>query len=249
MGSNKNGGSPIIGCGGTFIIILVIYAIFSSTTNRTKDDEDYLKDTDYSTSYESTTESSTQTTIEAKETFKDIMYSYLDKDVADKLCGIITDMGYSDSEIEFDSKADGSDLYKVYFDGQETFITASDDVYRIWGSSYVFYEDGEIKCDKAYADAKKISWSDQNKYEIMADNIVKDSLKNKSGAKVTCLGVDRYKDMVIVVGQVTAKNDFNAKVTEDFIVEYIVNDLANFQCAPIYIQIGDNKSGEYVELD
>lgn len=61
--------------------------------------------------------------------------------------------------------------------------------------------------------------------------------------------MERNGSLVAVQGTVQGKNDFNATVEEKWTVEFLVYDLDNWSYEPVYIKIGDETTGEFIELE
>lgn len=58
----------------------------------------------------------------------------------------------------------------------------------------------------------------------------------------------RNEDIVVVQSYVDAKNDFNAKVRANWIVEFRVIDMDTYSCEAIYINIDGEEVGTFIEL-
>lgn len=180
----------------------------------------------------------------------------LDEKVAVKAYNILKKkIGFK--KIEYDKKVDGVDMYYVNADGYDVAITASDNVYRIFipESDYVFYEDGKVKLTAKRLGEITYDSSEASHYYIMAQEIIKNSLKNPSGAKFPSqvfspedIVIAKDGDLVAVKSYVDATNGFGAKVRTEWVVQFMVVDLDNFLCDPNYIKIGDDSAGEYKKM-
>lgn len=191
-----------------------------------------------------------------EDTFLIDLKSVLDKDIAEKSYDILKNqIGFS--ELEYKGKMDGLTNYEIKADGYNIILTASDDVYRIFipSSSYVFYEDEEVKFTFSDLESKTIDQYDRNVYYIMAQDIVCNGLKNPSSAKFPSIVthpedilMQRNGDIVAVQSYVDAKNDFNAKVRTNWIVEFRAIDMDTYSYEFIYINIGGEELGTFMEL-
>lgn len=102
----------------------------------------------------------------------------------------------------------------------------------------------------------KIDRSQQTAYYIIAQTIVKNALKNPSSAKfpsvITNAGevaMERNGALVVVQSYVDATNSFGAKIRTNWTVEFMVYDLDSFSYETVYINLGGEKAGEYIEMD
>lgn len=180
----------------------------------------------------------------------------LDEKVAVKAYNILKKkIGFK--KIRYDKKVDGVDMYYVNADGYDVAITASDKVYSVFvpESDYLFYEDGKVKLTAKRLGEITYDSSEASHYYIMAQEIVKDSLKNPSGAKFPSqvfssedIAIAKDGDLVAVKSYVDATNGFGAKVRNEWVVQFTVVDLDNFLCDPNYIKIGDDSAGEYKKM-
>lgn len=56
-------------------------------------------------------------------------------------------------------------------------------------------------------------------------------------------------DLVVVQGYVESKNSFGVMLKSNFTVQFYVIDLESFLYEPLYIEIGGQTAGEFVEMD
>ena len=181
----------------------------------------------------------------------------LEESVAEKAYDILKNqIGFTN--LEYKDKMDGLTNYEIKADGYNIILTASDDVYRIFipNSSYTFYDEGEVKLTFSELENRTIDQYDRNTYYIMAQDIVCKALKNPSSAKFPSIvtrpeeiSMQRNGSVISVQSYVDAKNDFNAKVRTDWIVEFEVIDMDTYSYNLIYANIGGQKYGEFLELE
>lgn len=181
----------------------------------------------------------------------------MDKKVAKKAYNILEKkIGFS--ELEYKDQLDETTNYEIVADGYYMVLTASDDVYRIFipNSSYVFYENGEVKMTAADFKSKTIDQSEMYSYYSIAQEIVESSLKNPKSADFPSavmhpeeISMQKDGDIVAVQSYVDAKNSFNATIRTKWMVEFKVLDLETYLYEVLYINVDGETSGEYVELD
>lgn len=181
----------------------------------------------------------------------------MDKKVAKKAYNILEKkIGFS--ELEYKDQLDETTNYEIVADGYYMVLTASDDVYRIFipNSSYVFYENGEVKMTAADFKSKTIDQSEMYSYYSIAQEIVESSLKNPKSADFPSavmhpeeISMQKDGDIVAVQSYVDAKNSFNATIRTKWMVEFKVLDLETYLYEVLYINVDGETSGEYVELE
>lgn len=181
----------------------------------------------------------------------------MDKKVAKKAYNILKKkIGFS--ELEYKDQLDETTNYEIVADGYYMVLTASDNVYRIFipNSSYVFYEDGEVKMTAADFKSKTIDRSEMYSYYSIAQEIVESSLKNPKSADFPSIithpeeiSMQKDGDIVAVQSYVDAKNSFNATIRTKWMVEFKVLDLETYSYEVLYINMDGETSGEYVELE
>lgn len=205
------------------------------------------------------TEEETLGTITQGDDLKVTLTGILGEAVGNKLYDIvINQIGFTD--VEYLGKMESLNNFK-FRAGQYPFIVTAfedDDVYRIFQESggIVFYEDGKVL--KTYAEVldSEIDKYDREPYYLMAQEIVKNNLKNPSSARFPSMvlnpqeiSMSRKGNIVGVQSYVDAKNAMNAKVRENWLVEFEVIDISTFSCNPVYVNIGGKKSGTYIDLN
>jgi hypothetical protein len=159
------------------------------------------------------------------------------------------DMGFEKVSVRGVNKV-GNSNFDVKADSYNLMITVSDQLYRVKCGDYTLYSDGAIKLTKQDLEDRKIG-DNEASYYVIANEIVSSSLKNPSSAKFASMGncqMARKGDLVAVKGYVDATNSFNAKVRNDFVVEFKVIDLASFSYETVYININGDSSGTYIDL-
>lgn len=203
------------------------------------------------------TETTTEVTTESSyDLFVSALSEYISDDEADKLIDILTNqLGYSKDELIFDCKYDGDNIYSIYLDNLHYKLMVFDGDYRIWNDSHILYEEGQVLMTKKDVEDRLFDSYDAAIYYDMAKEIIKDCLKSPSSAKFPSLtftndvAMARNKDLVVVKSYVTAENSFSAKIQTDYMVEFQVLDKDNFAYNVIYIQIDNETSGEYVDIN
>lgn len=238
------------GCLTSMVLFVISISIFGICTRHPKDDSDSKTETEYETTQESTE------TTETKKTFKESLGEYLDSSSVNDIMNILTnDLGFSESDIEFEMKTDGAEIYSIYLDGENFKMTALDNDYRIWNDTKVLYEDGTVKMTKQDIEDAEIDIGDDAVYYSFAKEMIEGCLKDPSSAHFPSLSfsgevaMKKNKDLVVVQSNVTAKNSFGTKVNSPFTVEFQIIDMDNYQYNPIYINLDGEISGEYIDID
>ena len=202
---------------------------------------------------DNTTTNNNEEVTEKEVAFEDELKGLLGEETGDNLLKILKDdIGFTElSNIE---KVDDTLNYKVNANGYEITVTEiSDTDFRVIipNTDYVFYEDNKVVLTYEEFSKRTINEDNITFYYVYAEEMVEPCLKNAKSAKFCSSGeasYKRYDNIVEVRGTVTAKNDFNAKVTENWVVQFMTDENAS-QYVPMYIKIGDNESGEYIELE
>ena len=181
---------------------------------------------------------------------------YISEDIARKLYGIIVnDIGFSD--VKFKGKNEmGDSVWDISCDGISILAVASDDVYRIWNSDCTFYEEGTVVTTKQQMENTVISSDERSKFYFMAQEIVTQCLKNPSSADFPSItfstqdiSMEKKDDIVVVQSYVDATNSYGGQVRSQWTVEFRVTDLDNMYYEVLYVNIDDQTSGTYVELN
>ena len=154
---------------------------------------------------------------------------------------------------------EGVSNYDFIADGDTSFcMTVSDDVYMVFqpNGGTTFYKEGTVVTTaKEYASVT-IPHYDRGTYYSMAQEIVRNSLKDPRSAKFpnivtdpASIGMSKKDNIVAVSSYVDAKNGFNATIRSEWLVEFEVIDLKAFSYKPIYVNIDGEKAGTYIELE
>lgn len=219
--------------------------------SETKNSEDdvYLE----AITIEDTTNAETAST---EDKFLTELKTVLDATVAEKAYDILKNqIGFTD--LSYKGQLGQTTNWQIVADGTTIVLTASDDVYRIFipNSSFVFYENDAVKMTAADYNNKTISNNESISYYLMAQEIVSRYLKNPSSAKFPSIvthpesiAMSKNNDIVAVKSYVNATNSLNATVKTEFLVEFRVKDINNYSYELLYINIGGQTAGTYVEL-
>ncbi len=161
------------------------------------------------------------------------------------------DLGFED--IAFIGKhATGQISWNISADGYKLTVTADNDgVYLIICGSFVLYKDSQVALTKDDMANRDIS-ENRTSYYVIAQDIVRSYLKSPSSAKFSSLyecSMQRNGDIVAVWGYVDAKNPFGVELRNEFVVEFKVTDISSFSYTTLYIQIEDQTTGEFINLD
>lgn len=243
-----------------WFLVILFFAYSDDSSNQTTTDDTTTEQaitqediTTGNTVADGNEDVATESTTEIELTFDDKVKELLGEEPGNNILKILKDdIGFTELfDIE---KVNDTLNYKVNANGYEIMITEiSDTDFRVIipNSDYVFYENGSVVLN--YEEFQKRTINEDNIiiYFAYAEEMVEPCLKNSKSAKFCYSGdayYKRYENIVEVRGNVTAKNDFNANVTENWVVQFMTDENAS-QYVPMYIKIGDNESGEYTELD
>lgn len=131
-------------------------------------------------------------------------------------------------------------------------LTVDDDgIYRAICGDFVLYEDGAIVNTRQNLEDRRIDSGDQAYYYTIAEEIVSQALKNPKGAKFAGIynsKMGRNGEYVVVQAYVDATNSFNAVIRTDFTVEFRVIDLKSFSYEVVYLNLGGETVGTYVDI-
>lgn len=192
-------------------------------------------------------------TLSPRDQFVQDSSEHLSSDISGKLYDIlINDIGFAD--VNFYGQVDmGDSVWEVHCDDMSINVVASDDVYRIWGGDFTFYENGTVVTTKQQMEDVTISDSDAASYYSIAKEIVMSFLKNPISASFPWTTDDiafaKNGDIVAVQGYVDAMNSFGAQIRSQWTVEFRVVDLSAFSYETLYINIDGQSSGTYIELN
>lgn len=193
-----------------------------------------------------------ETETEKPKTFIEQLSEYMDVSEAEEILHICKEeIGFD--TVEFDKKMEGTENYYIWANNHQTVVTAMDGYYRVFipGTSYVFYEDGNVLLTAAELEDSLISSEDMIYYYDMAKEIVKTCLKSPSTADFPSRSNITYQkkgNLVAIQGYVDAVNSFNAEIRSDFLVQFYVYDLKNFSYETTYIQIDGETTGTFIEF-
>lgn len=212
--------------------------------------------TETQTETEPPTEPSTEeatTSAYSEDQLMETLKTNLPEDVAEKAYDIIVNqIGFTGVEYKGKNSM-GTDNYDFSADHYNFTLTASDDVYRIFQPGGAnFYVDGEVKIKLTDV----IDQYDAVPYMQIAEEIVKQNLKNPRSAKFPSIvthssdiAMMKKDDIVAVQSYVDATNSYGAKIRTQWTVEFKVIDLAKYEYQTIYIKIGDNSTGSFIDLN
>lgn len=232
------------GCCGTFLWLIIILGVIGVMFG---DD-----DTEKNTPQTEITEETQIIETEKPKTFVEQLSEYTDSSTAEEILRIYKEeIGFD--TVEFDKKMEGTENYYIWANNHQTVVTAMDGYYRVFapGTSYVFYEDGNVLLTAAELEDSLISNEDMIYYYDMAKEIVKTCLKSPSTAYFPSRSEIAYQkkgNLVAIQGYVDAVNSFNAKVRSDFLVQFYVYDLKNFSYETTYMQIDGETTGTFIEF-
>lgn len=155
-------------------------------------------------------------------------------------------------EIQFKEKNPvGQINWDVIADGYTLMLTADDDgVYRITCGSFTLYQNAKVALTKEDMLDRDIS-TKASFYYVIAKEIVSQNLSSPSSAKFATMqecAMQRKGNIVAVQGYVEAKNAFGVKISNKFIVQFWVIDAATYTYQALYIEIGNQSTGEFVDM-
>jgi hypothetical protein len=243
------------GCGSLIVIVLFLAGIFSIMPKKNKNDNNSDSTTAFN---QTTTETETSTTEEKLQNgnFVDDLSQYVDKNLSEKVYNIlINDIGFE--KVQFEKQLGDSGNYEIFAESTAIVITVmpatnEDEEYiRIFKpeTDIVFYEDGKVLMTGADYRDTIIDSDLANKYYVIAQMIIEDNLKNPGSANFPSQREIMYQkkgNLVAVKGYVEAKNDFNAKIQSNFVVEFTVINLDEWEYEINYIKIDNQESGNFI---
>lgn len=242
----KNNSNNKLGCLGA-IIILGIVSMFLEKIGVLSD-----KDEDTTQYVESSERNTTEKELTEKEKFVLDFDGLQSEEVASKIYDIYKDkLGFT--SIQFKENQTGTFNYTIAADGYGTMITVIDNNdYRIFypNTDYVLYENGEVITDAAYLHSVIADHYELDSYYIIAKTEIEKCLKNPKSAdfpSVSEISYQKKDNLIAIKGYVSAKNSFNAVVNSEYIIQFLVNDLDNWDYVVNYIEIDGEKQGEFIE--
>lgn len=177
--------------------------------------------------------------------------SGLTQDCADIVYNLLADQLLCE-EITFKKKHDtGLYSYDIGADGYILVVTVDGNtVYGVSCGSYPMYDESGIKNTIKDIAAREISGY-EGSYYVIAKSIVEDYLISPSTAKFASVldcRMQRYGDIGAVQAYVDSQNAFGAMVRNDFVVQFRVLDIDTLTYEILYIQIGDESAGKFVDM-
>ena len=237
------------GCGSSILALLVLGVIASAFGDGNNDSGEEGNNT--------TTETTTTEYIEElsnEEQFAKDFEEYQSKDIIEDIYDIyINKIGFE--EVEFKERLSETFNYEITADGFTTVVTVIDtDDYRIFipNSTMVFYENGEIL--KTKTDLENILIDDYQKitYYTIAQEIVESALLSPKSADFPSqskIQFQRQGDLVAVKGYVDAENAFGTEIRNEWLVQFYIIDYDNYIYELVYINLGGETSGEWIEFE
>lgn len=197
-------------------------------------------------------ETETETIVKsAEDTFVDSLTQnpFVTVEAAKEAYSILTqDLGFEDISVENDGN--GTTLFKVNADGYTLKLTVSDKPYMIICGDYNLYQNATINYTKQDLENRNVGDNAAN-YYVMAKEAVSSTLTNPSSAVFSSLEncqIARNGEYVVVKGYVDAANSFNAQIRNDFLVELKIIDLSSYSYEVVYLNIGGESTGTYVDI-
>lgn len=157
------------------------------------------------------------------------------------------------TSIQFKENQTGTFNYTIAADGYGTMVTVIDDNnYRIFypNTDYTLYENGEVITDASYLHSVIADPYELDSYYIIAKTEIENCLKNPKSADFpnkSEISYQKKDNLIAIKGYVSAKNSFNAVVKSEYIIQFVVNDLDNWEYVVNYIEIDGEKQGEFIE--
>lgn len=178
--------------------------------------------------------------------------SGLKEETAQKIYRLLHDEMHF-SEIQFSGKNAVAQInWDILADGYKIMLTADDEgIYRAICGSFVLYENSQVTMTKEEMEARDIS-TNASFYYVIAKEIVSSSLVSPSSARFCSMGecvMQRNGDIAAVKGYVEAKNTLGVMLRNEFLVQFLVVDADTYTYEPLYIEIGGQSAGEFVDMD
>lgn len=242
----KNNLNNKLGCLGAIIIFGIIVMFLEKIGVLSDKDED-------TTQYvESSERNTTEKELTEKEKFILDFNGMQSEDVASSIYDIYKNkLGFT--SIQFKENQTGTFNYTIAADGYGTMVTVIDDNnYRIFypNTDYTLYENGEVINDANYLNSVIADSYELDSYYIIAKTEIEKCLKNPKSADFpnkSEISYQKKDDLIAIKGYVSAKNSFNAVVKSEYIIQFVVNDLENWNYVVNYIEIDGEKQGEFIE--
>ena len=232
-------------------VFFCLYAIGTSDTNTAKTEHPIVAEKETQENKEAlmsyNMDSATAETEQI--TFEQQMSAIIGETTTNTIVKVLNDAGFTD--ITFKQRMGDTYNFEIAADGYVLRVTAfEDELISIWNSNAVVYENGNIKDTKSDIIARSITSNQMIVYKIISEEIIDECLINSFMAKYSNWGMCKDGNIVAVSGTVKAKNAFNAKVQERFVVEFeIFSENAPYSYNVLYVQIGDTKAGTFVDIN
>lgn len=234
---------------GIGIIVFMIFLSIIGGNDDTEEEEKTSRDQ---------TDTNIEESVESAYNFKEQAKEVLGDEKSDYLIRILEDeIGFDDlSSIE---KEEYTLNYAITANGYEIMATEIDDNdFRVFipSSEYVFYENNSVIMTFDDFLSRQITWEQRNTYYAMAKEIVESNLKNPGSADFPSVITESHEiamqkngEIVAVQSYVEAENSFGAKLKSDWTVQFVVIDENTYDYDIIYVKIGDEKSGEFIDMN
>ena len=139
-------------------------------------------------------------------------------------------------------------------DGYDVVVTADNEgIYGVFIPDMIrFVDNGTVIAVKEDIVNREIQSKHRSTYIVMAKNLLEQYLKSPSSAKYcnsNDLILKRNGSIVSVSGWVEAQNSYGAMIRSDFIVQMNVVDVESFNAQLVYLLIGNQAFGEYIEMN
>lgn len=185
-----------------------------------------------------------------------------DSNLADHVYSILVDeIGFE--ELEFIKRVDNTDNYEIWAESTKIMITAmpadgeeSEYIRVFQPQGDIFYEEGQVITTGETVRKENAHYDNVDTYYIIAQSIVKDTINTSNKMKFAGefmdaddIGYGWKDDYVVVKSWVEIRNDYGVYEKYDFLVEFIPTDLDNFQYDTVYVNIGGQEIGTFVDVD
>ena len=186
----------------------------------------------------------------------------MDSNLADHVYSILVDeIGFE--ELEFIKRVDNTDNYEIWAESTKIMITAmpadgeeSEYIRVFQPQGDIFYEEGQVITTGETVRKENAHYDNVDTYYIIAQSIVKDTINTSNKMKFAGefmdaddIGYGWKDDYVVVKSWVEIRNDYGVYEKYDFLVEFIPTDLDNFQYDTVYVNIGGQEIGTFVDVD
>lgn len=153
----------------------------------------------------------------------------------------------------YERVSDKLSLWDINCDDYSVRIAATNkEISKITCGDYTLYKGNKVICTRKGLNARNLN-NNESKYYVIAQEIITNNLKSPSSADFPSFSfsrsdihIRRYKKLITVSSYVDAQNSFGATIRSNWLVQYKVNNLDNFNYSIQYIQIDDSKQGKYI---